>query len=500
MSDISVAITESIISASVAESTISVTATPGAGITVSTSTDPVSVAVTGQTVTASITSPATVSVAVTETPVSVTVTAGLGDAPANGSTYGRNNNAWAAIAAGVTDHAALSNLSYAAAGHTGFSPDTHNHSGVYQPLDADLIAIAALGFTSAAFLKKTAADTWALDTATYQLLDAALTSIAALGTAADKTLYTTGVDTWAETGLTAFGRSLIDDADAVTGRATLGLGAAALLAVPITAANGGTGIANGASASLTLPNLAISFAGAVDAGAYTLPNTSQTLAGLAVSGQTFTTAQKINANSTTALLVEQTGVNSNVLVVDTTNSRTFLTGSDTSTNSIVYPLFLDHSTTATPAIGIGTGIKFRTEASDGNQAELGAIKYASEVGGVPFNAMYSGVTFTIWSNGVEYSALYINKLRIATFYGQGVFSTNSTSIGTSGALGLWNGSWVVGNGSELQFGVSSEYKNHQVIRGQLTSSSGNGTMDLIFGSRISTSATVPSETLRLVSN
>lgn len=34
-------------------------------------------------------------------------------------------------------------------------------------LDADLEAIAALGFTSTAFLKKTAANTWALDTTTY---------------------------------------------------------------------------------------------------------------------------------------------------------------------------------------------------------------------------------------------------------------------------------------------------------------------------------------------
>jgi hypothetical protein len=55
-----------------------------------------------------------------------------------------------------------------------------------------------------------------------QPLDATLTSISALGTVADKTLYTTGVDTWAETALTAFGRSLIDDADAATARATLG--------------------------------------------------------------------------------------------------------------------------------------------------------------------------------------------------------------------------------------------------------------------------------------
>lgn len=37
--------------------------------------------------------------------------------------------------------------------------------------------------------------------------------------------------------------------------------------------------------------------------------------------QTFTAAQKINVNSTTALFVEQDGVNDNTLVVDTTNGR-----------------------------------------------------------------------------------------------------------------------------------------------------------------------------------
>jgi hypothetical protein len=55
-------------------------------------------------------------------------------------------------------------------------------------------------------------------------LDATLTSIAALGTAADKMIYTTAVDTWAETGLTAFARTLLDDATANDMRLTLGAG------------------------------------------------------------------------------------------------------------------------------------------------------------------------------------------------------------------------------------------------------------------------------------
>lgn len=58
-----------------------------------------------------------------------------------------------------------------------------------------------------------------------QAYDATLTSIAALGTAADRIGYTTGVDTWAETAISSFGRSVIDDADAATARGTLGIGA-----------------------------------------------------------------------------------------------------------------------------------------------------------------------------------------------------------------------------------------------------------------------------------
>jgi hypothetical protein len=52
----------------------------------------------------------------------------------------------------------IDNANFAAAGHL--------HTGVYQPVDGDLTAIAALAGTSG-FLKKTAADTYTLDTATY---------------------------------------------------------------------------------------------------------------------------------------------------------------------------------------------------------------------------------------------------------------------------------------------------------------------------------------------
>lgn len=56
-----------------------------------------------------------------------------------------------------------------------------------------------------------------------QPLDATLTALAALATTANKLIYATGQDTFLTTDLTAFARSLLDDGDAATMRATLGI-------------------------------------------------------------------------------------------------------------------------------------------------------------------------------------------------------------------------------------------------------------------------------------
>lgn len=53
----------------------------------------------------------------------------------------------------------------------------------------------------------------------------ALSSIAGLTTAADKMIYATGANVYATTTLTAFARTLLDDADAAAARATLGVAA-----------------------------------------------------------------------------------------------------------------------------------------------------------------------------------------------------------------------------------------------------------------------------------
>lgn len=117
-----------------------------------------------------------------------------------------------------------------------------------QAYDAALASIAGLTTSANKMIYTTGSDTYAVTdlsafartilddadasavrtTISAQASDAGLTSIAGLTTAANKMIYTTASDTYAVTDLTSFGRSLLDDANASAARTTLGLGSIAV--------------------------------------------------------------------------------------------------------------------------------------------------------------------------------------------------------------------------------------------------------------------------------
>jgi len=93
-------------------------------------------------------------------------------------------------------------------------------------LDSDLDTISQLTHSGGEVIYSNAG-TWAAaapgSTSGVQPYDAELAAIAGLTSAADRLPYFTGSGTAALATFTAFGRSLVDDADAATARATLGL-------------------------------------------------------------------------------------------------------------------------------------------------------------------------------------------------------------------------------------------------------------------------------------
>lgn len=127
----------------------------------------------------------------------------------------------------MVENAAVSYVCVTA--HTSGTFATDLSAGKWMALGGSTSA-ATLAFTPAGSIAATTvqAAIEELD-AEKQPLDADLTAIAALTSASDKVPYSTGLASWAMASLSAYGRTLIDDADATAARTTLGLGTASTL-------------------------------------------------------------------------------------------------------------------------------------------------------------------------------------------------------------------------------------------------------------------------------
>ncbi len=98
---------------------------------------------------------------------------------------------WSTVGAGsVTSVSGTANRITSTGGATPIINIDAAYDALWQPIDTDLTAIAALGFASTSFLKKTGVGTWALDTNTY--LNELGTTIGATTTIQE---FTTGIQT-----------------------------------------------------------------------------------------------------------------------------------------------------------------------------------------------------------------------------------------------------------------------------------------------------------------
>jgi phage-related tail fiber protein len=135
---------------------------------------------------------------------------------------------------------------------TGNTLDVVTASATRIVVNADSIDLATTGITAGTYISTTVdaygrvtAGTNPTTLAGYgivdaQPLDATLTALAGVTTSANQLIYATGSDAFTTTSLTAFGRSILDDADATAGRTTLGLGTIATQNANNVAITGGT--------------------------------------------------------------------------------------------------------------------------------------------------------------------------------------------------------------------------------------------------------------------
>ena len=291
--------------------------------------------------------------------------------------------------------------------------------GLYQPLDSDLTAIAALSTTTYGRSLLTLASATALaaevdsffltpaeGNAAYQPLDSDLTAIAALAT-------------------TSYGRAFLALADAAAGRTALGLGTAATQNTGTSGAN--VPLLNGANTWSTTQTYTL-------APVFTDQSGSRTALGLG-------TAATQNTGTSGATVPFLNGTNT------WANAQTFTAA----------PVFTNQSGSRT-ALGLGSAATQNTGTSgttipflDGANVHSGAVEFSNSV-------KLTNTTAPTFANGV--GSVYVSSTNGIIIRGQG--STNDiTFMGASGgtAFSLPNGTSNISFPNAIQVGTINNSTN-----------------------------------------
>lgn len=288
-----------------------------------------------------------------------------------------------------------------------------------------------------------------------QPIDADLTAIAALTSAADKMPYATGSSAWALTDLTAFARTMLDDADAATLRTTIGLGNVentalstgnALTATTLQTARNINGVAFNGSANITVTAAAGTLTGATLNATVTASSLTSlgTLTALATAAGSNT-----NLGGSTAGTLGTLTINPNSAAVP----ALLITGTSTDTTADTaggFVIYMTHNASGNRQVCFGASENFANNGAAVFRFLCGAsianLDGVSGTGGtrLPMNLGTDTSDVAVGNNALAYNASIGAKLRV---YQEASKVGVMVSAGASGSADLLQ--WANNSGTAL---------------------------------------------------